>query len=82
LRDAGRIIRRIDLDEQFIRVDHFVVEHVDGGNLPGDARGDGNHVRGDESVVGGFVRERVDQIIEPEKQEHGQRAGRRPHESW
>jgi len=35
--------------------------------VAGDARRDGNDVRGDERVVGGFVRHERDQIIQPEK---------------
>ena len=80
MRGDRRVIRRVDLNEQIVRADHFVVEHVNGGNLPGDSRRNGHNMCGDESVVGGFVRERGDQIIQPEKQQHGEHAGCGPDE--
>src|SRR5208337_4487880 len=69
LRGGRRIVRRVNLHEQVVRADHLVVENVNGGNLAGNPRCNGNDVSFNESVVGGFVGEGGDQIIQSEKQQ-------------
>ena len=78
LRGDGGVIRRVNLHQRFIGADHFVVKDVNGGNLTGNSRRNGNDVRGNESVVGGFVRQHVHEVAEAEIQQHRERDGGGP----
>ena len=57
LRNGDGVIRRINLDEQIVRVDELIVQDVNGQDLAVHPRRNGNDVAGDERVVGGFVRQ-------------------------
>ena len=78
LRDGDGIVRRVNFHEQIVRADHLVVEDVNAGDLAGNPRRDGNDVRGDERVVGGFMCQCVHEIAEAEEQQRREHEGRRP----
>ena len=59
-------------------MNHLVVENMNGGNLSGDARRDGNNVPSDEGVVGGFVGKKLHEIPDAKIQQHRQPNGGRP----